>query len=73
MQPSTLILPTSTKQLRHPNVLSFKDSLEVPDKGGAALYLVTEPARPLAAVLAELQLTGQHRCGVCWMCVCFRL
>jgi hypothetical protein len=48
-------------QLRHPNVLSFKDSLEAQEKGGTAIYLVTEPVKPLAMVLRELDLSGTHR------------
>lgn len=48
-------------QLRHPNVLSFKDTLEVQEKAGTTIYLVTEPVRPLAMVLKELDLSGQHR------------
>ncbi|KAF6265414.1 armadillo-type protein [Scenedesmus sp. NREL 46B-D3] len=49
------------KMLRHPNVLAFKDSLEVQEKGQTVLYLVTEAVRPLAMVLQELDLAGQHR------------
>jgi SCY1-like protein 1 len=50
-------------QLRHPNVLAFKDSLEVQEKGQTVLYLVTEAVRPLAMVLQELHLSGHHRYG----------
>ncbi|KIZ00224.1 putative inactive serine/threonine-protein kinase scy1 [Monoraphidium neglectum] len=49
------------RMLRHPNVLSFKDSLEAQEKGGTAIYLVTEPVKPLAMVLRELDLSGTHR------------
>eukprot|EP00882_Tetradesmus_deserticola_P024416 GHRQ01026682.1.p2 GENE.GHRQ01026682.1~~GHRQ01026682.1.p2 ORF type:complete len:135 (+),score=28.82 GHRQ01026682.1:290-694(+) len=49
------------KMLRHPNVLAFKDSLEVQEKGQTVLYLITEAVRPLATVLQELDLSGQHR------------
>lgn len=50
-------------QLRHPNILSYRDSLEAPDgkSGGATIFLVTEPVRPLALVLRELGLEGRHR------------
>jgi hypothetical protein len=48
-------------QLRHPNVLAFKDSLELQEKGQTVLYLVTEAVRPLAMVLKELDISGQHR------------
>ncbi|WIA22885.1 hypothetical protein OEZ86_009825 [Tetradesmus obliquus] len=49
------------KMLRHPNVLAFKDSLEVQEKGMTVLYLVTEAVRPLAMVMQELDLSGHHR------------
>eukprot|EP00882_Tetradesmus_deserticola_P030191 GHRQ01033880.1.p1 GENE.GHRQ01033880.1~~GHRQ01033880.1.p1 ORF type:complete len:309 (+),score=103.12 GHRQ01033880.1:290-1216(+) len=49
------------KMLRHPNVLAFKDSLEVQEKGQTVLYLITGAVRPLATVLQELDLSGQHR------------
>jgi hypothetical protein len=48
-------------QLRHPNILAFKDSIEVQEKGQQVLYLVTEAVRPLITVLKELHLSGQHR------------
>lgn len=48
-------------QLRHPNILAFKDSIEVQEKGQQVLYLVTEAVRPLSTVLRELNLTGKHR------------
>ena len=53
-------------QLRHPNVLQFKDSVEVEaaEKGGpVTLFLVTEPVQPLSTLLADLQLGGAQRCG----------
>ncbi len=48
-------------QLRHPNILAFKDSIEVQEKGQQVLYLVTEAVRPLITVLKELNLSGKHR------------
>lgn len=48
-------------QLRHPNILAFKDSIEVQEKGQHVVYLVTEAVRPLITVLKELNLAGQHR------------
>lgn len=48
-------------QLRHPNVLAFKDSIEVQEKGQHVVYLVTQAVRPLITVLKELNLAGQHR------------
>jgi SCY1-like protein 1 len=59
--------PHTLLQLRHPNVLAFKDSLEVQEKGQTVLYLVTEAVRPLAMVLQELDLSGHHRhVTACW-------
>ncbi len=51
-------------QLRHPNVLNYKDSMEVQEKGCTVICLVTEPVKPLKSVLQELDLHGQHRCEV---------
>ncbi|KAL7073686.1 hypothetical protein ACQ4LE_007496 [Meloidogyne hapla] len=42
------------KTLRHPNVLTYLDSLEVE----SAFYLITEPCRPLAFYLSESKLTS---------------
>lgn len=50
------------KLLRHPNVLSFKDSHEAEEpNGGVTLLLVTEPVTPLADKLKELNLQGAAR------------
>ncbi len=49
-------------QLRHPNLLAFKESAETTEKGAIVLYLVTEPVKPLKDVLSELDIEGQHRC-----------
>lgn len=57
--PASLLLASA--QLRHPNILAFKDSVEVQEKGQHVLYVVTEAVRPLSTVLAELALSGQHR------------
>lgn len=43
------------RTLRHPNVLVFKDSLEVEERGEAVLYLITEPVTPLSEVLAGMR------------------
>lgn len=48
-------------QLRHPNVLAYKDSTELQEKGQTVLYLVTQPVKPLKLVLDELNLSGQQR------------
>lgn len=49
------------KMLRHPNILAYKDSVEVVEKGQTVLYLVTEAVKPLQDVFKELELTGKHR------------
>ena len=49
------------KLVRHPNVLQFKDSHEVTERGATVIYLITQPVQPLKAVLEELDLKGQHR------------
>ena len=48
-------------QLRHPNVLSFKDTAELEERGETLIYIVTEPVTPLAEVLASLDVTGAAR------------
>ena len=48
-------------QLRHPNILAFKDTAEVEEKGETVIYLVTEPCKPLADALEELDMTGSAR------------
>lgn len=53
-------------QLRHPNILAFKESVETQEKGSTVIYLVTQPVRPLKTVLEELDLQGQHRCRRAW-------
>ncbi len=58
----------TTAQLRHPNVLQFKDSVEVEaaDKGGpVTLWLVTEAVQPLSSLLNDLQLSDAQRCARC--------
>lgn len=50
-------------QVRHPNVLAFKDMLEVEDKHEVTIYVVTEPVTPLAETLAELDVQGEARCA----------
>jgi SCY1-like protein 1 len=48
-------------QLRHPNVLAFKFTVEVEEKGETIIYLVTESVRPLADVLGNLAITEEAR------------
>lgn len=60
-QPTVLCAWCVTLQLRHPNILAFKDSIEVQEKGQQVVYLVTEAVRPLITVLKDLNLAGKHR------------
>ena len=47
--------------MRHPNVLAFKGTLEVEEKGNTALYVITEPVAPLTEVLQQLDIQGVAR------------
>ncbi|GMH33401.1 hypothetical protein BSKO_01235 [Bryopsis sp. KO-2023] len=49
------------RTLRHPNVVTFKDTVEIEEKGSVTVYLVTEPVQPLKLVLDELTLSEEHR------------
>lgn len=49
------------RTLRHPNVLVFKDTAEVEERGETTVYLVTEPVRPLATVLDSIGVRGEER------------
>lgn len=49
------------RTLRHPNVLSFKDTAELDERGETIIYLVTEPVTPLLEVLQSLDVTGPAR------------
>ena len=48
-------------QLRHPNVLQFRDTVELEERGETVIYVVTEPVTPLAVHLASLDLQGPQR------------
>lgn len=48
-------------QLRHPNVLAFKFTTEVEEKGETVIYLVTESVKPLADVLDSLDVSDDAR------------
>ena len=54
----------SCLQLRHPNVLSFKDTAELDERGETIIYLVTEPVTALLEVLQSLDVTGPARCAL---------
>lgn len=49
------------RMLRHPNVLVFKETAEVEEKGETVIYLVTEQVRPLVDVLQTIGVQGQER------------
>lgn len=55
-------------QLRHPNVISFLNSVEVEkEEGGVVkptLYIITEPVAPLPDKLQELNLRGNQRSAI---------
>lgn len=51
-------------QVRHPNILTFKDTMELEEKGETVIYLVTEPVTPLATILTELDIEGPARQAV---------
>jgi SCY1-like protein 1 len=48
-------------QLRHPNILAFKDTTELEERGETVIYLVTEPVTPLPEVLSSLEMDGPQR------------
>jgi SCY1-like protein 1 len=50
-------------QVRHPNVLAFKETLEVEEKGATVLYVITEAVAPLTEVLQQLDIEGHARYG----------
>jgi SCY1-like protein 1 len=52
-------------QLRHPNILAYKDSCETTERGATVIYLVTQAVRPLKLVLDQLDLEGQTKYGFC--------
>ena len=49
--------------MRHPNILAFKDTLELEEKHETVIYVVTEPVTPLEELLAELDVQGEARCA----------
>ena len=48
-------------QVRHPNILAFKDTAELDERGETVIYLVTEPVTPLATILSQLDIEGSAR------------
>ncbi|KAK3284628.1 hypothetical protein CYMTET_7730 [Cymbomonas tetramitiformis] len=68
LDPRMIAAKNGVKRLRtikHPNVLEFKDSLELEqgEKSGGepVIYLVTEPVKPLKQVLRELNLDSSAK------------
>ena len=51
--------------MRHPNLLAFRDSVELEQQGETVLYLITEPVTPLAQVLEELDIDMAAKCELC--------
>ncbi len=48
-------------QVKHPNILAFKDSQEVEERGETVIYLVTEAVTPLVDVLQNLGVSGSAK------------
>ena len=44
-------------------MLAFKDTAELEQQGETVLYLVTEPVKPLAQVLQELDVDRAAKCA----------
>mmetsp|Transcript_22045 Transcript_22045/g.61184 ORF Transcript_22045/g.61184 Transcript_22045/m.61184 type:complete len:774 (-) Transcript_22045:119-2440(-) len=49
------------RTMRHPNMLSFKDTAEVEERNETVIYIVTEPVKPLKLVLDDLALEGTQK------------
>lgn len=54
-------LKQSKLQLRHPNILNFKETVEIEERGETVIYLVTEAITPLASILKTIDLSGGDR------------
>ena len=52
--------PSFPSQVRHPNVLAFRDAVELEEGGKIVVLLVTEPAMPLLPTLAGLRMGKEH-------------
>ena len=52
---------TPPVQLRHPNILQFKETAEIEERGETVILVVTEPVMPLAEHLGGLELQGPPR------------
>ena len=51
----------SFPQLRHPNILAFKDTVETEERGETVIYIVTEAVAPLAETMRSLKLNAVQR------------
>lgn len=49
------------RTFRHPHILSFKDMVEIDERGETAIYLITEAVTPLPVVLESIALHEQER------------
>ena len=49
-------------QLRHPNILQFKETAELEERGETVIYLVTEARTPLADHLQHLDIQVCNCC-----------
>lgn len=63
----TLLPPTLVSlQLRHPSVLTFKDTVEVEERGETVIYLMTESVTPAAEVIKTVNVKGPERSVPCF-------
>ena len=49
-------------QLRHPNILAFKETVEIEERGETVVYIMTEAVTSLSTVLRDNDLKGPERC-----------
>lgn len=59
--------------MKHPNILTFKDSQETEEKGETVIYLVTEAVTPLIDVLQSLNFTLEARYATCLLAFSMRI
>lgn len=62
-RPLSFTFHKKKKQVKHPNILSFRDTHEAEERGETVIYLVTEPATPLLSTLEELSGGGSDDRG----------
>jgi len=54
-------------QLRHPNILAFKETVEIEERGETNVYIMTEAVTSLSTVLRDNDLKGPERCVGSWL------